>query len=87
MLSGTLIGFRAGQATLSGVAKTHITWAVIWAIVSLFFGAVNLSYVPSRVLRFDVTTDMWIAIFGGFQLVLMIAAGVRIVLAVLATIS
>lgn len=81
MLSGTLIGLRAA-APLSGATRRHIEWAVVFAVLSLIAGAVNMAYLPARVSRYDVATDKTIAVLGGIELFFMVVAGLRIVAAV-----
>lgn len=82
MLSAALIGVSVGVSLLAE-SKLHIKWAVIFAVASLVAGTLGLTYLPSRVTHWDVTSDVAIAILGVLQFFFMVASGVRMVLAVL----
>jgi hypothetical protein len=81
LLSAALIGLQVIK-DLPSDSKTHIRYAVWWSVLSLLAGAIDLSYLPSRVGKFDVATDRLVAMVGMWQLLLMVAGALRIVFAV-----
>ena len=81
LLSAALIGLQM-MSSLSAQAKTHVRYAVWWAGLSLLAGAIALALIPSRVGRFDVAADPYIAIWGMVGLTLMVFAAARIVFSI-----
>lgn len=81
LLSAALIGIQVIKDLPPG-SKVHVRYAVWWSVLSLLAGAIDLSYLPSRVGKFDIATDPLVAIVGMWQLLLMIASALRVVFAV-----
>lgn len=81
ILSGALIGLQAVQH-LPAEGKTHILYAVRWAVVSIIAGAWDLAMLPSRVEQHNLSYDPMVAIFGAVLLFSMIFAAVRLMFAV-----